>query len=64
MPVLRVFPRRTNATPQDDYVRIGEPDFFIPHDVSEVHISVAFSWDLPYAQRLADEYSRYAPVKI
>ena len=64
MPVLRVFPRKTNATPEDDYVRIGTPDLFIPEDISEVHISVAFSWDLKKAEYLAECYQRYAPVKI
>ena len=63
--ILRVFPRKTNATPQDDYVRIGEPDLFIQTlDFSEIHISVAFSWDLSDAQRLAEAYSRYGNVKI
>lgn len=62
--ILRVFPHKTNATPIDDYVRIGPPDFFIPEDIEEVHISVAFSWDLEAAEILAEQYKKYAPVKI
>ena len=64
MAILRVFPRKTKATPEDEYVRIGEPDLFIPEDVTEIHISVAFSYDLEYAEKLAELYQRYAPVKI
>lgn len=43
--IIRVFPRRTNATPIDDLAYIGRPDMFAEAD--EVHISVSFSWDLP-----------------
>lgn len=54
----------TNATPQDDYVAIGSPGLFIPEDISEIHISVAFSWDLQKAEILAEQWSRYGQVKI
>ena len=64
MPILRVFPRKTNATPQDEYVAIGSPSLFIPDDISEIHISVAFTWDLLEAARLAEAWSRYGNVKI
>ena len=64
MPVLRVFPRRTKATPQDEYAVIGDPGLFIPEDITEIHISVAFTWDMPEAERLADAWSRYGPVKL
>ena len=64
MPILRVFPRKTNATPQDDYVAIGYPGLFIPDDISEIHISVAFTWDLLEAERLAYAWSRYGNVRI
>ena len=64
MPVLRVFPRKTKATPEDDYVLIGDPPLFIPEDITEIHISVAFTWDLPEAERLADAWARYGQVKL
>ena len=64
MPVLRVFPRRTNATPQDEYAVIGDPGLFIPEDITEIHVSVAFTWDMPEAERLADAWSKYGPVKL
>ncbi|MBQ9527244.1 MAG: hypothetical protein IJR68_06505 [Fretibacterium sp.] len=64
MPVLRVFPRRTKATPLDEYAVIGDPGLFIPEDITEIHVSVTFTWDLPEAERLADAWSRFGPVKI
>ena len=64
MPILRVFPRKTKATPEDDYVVIGRPGLFIPDDITEIHISVTFTWDLSEAEILAKEWSRFGPVKI
>jgi len=60
--VIRVFPRRTKATPDDDLVYIGEPDLFAEAD--RVEVSVAFSWDLPKAERLAEAWRRVAPVTL
>ena len=63
MKVIRVFPRKTNATPDDDLVRIGtEPGLF--DEADEVHVSVTFSWDLPLAERLVKAWSCVAPVRI
>lgn len=62
--IARVFPRRTPATPIDDYAFIGPPGFFIPEDVTEVHVSVTFTWDKPVSERLAEMWSQIAPVKI
>ncbi len=61
--IIRVFPRRTKATPRDElvYVDCG-PDLFAQAD--EVHISVTFTWDAPRAERLADDWRHVAPVKI
>ena len=40
--IIRVFPARTHATPDDDLVRINAiPSLF--DEADEVHISVAFS---------------------
>jgi hypothetical protein len=65
MKILRVFPRRTNATPDDGLVHIGYPDLFsLNTEPDKVHISVAFTWDLPAAERLAKEWARIAPVEI
>jgi hypothetical protein len=63
--IARVFPRRTNATPDDTYAFVGEPDFSdLPEDITEIHISVSFTWDLPKAEELADLWGGVAPVKI
>lgn len=64
MTILRVFPRRTKATPRDEYAFIGDVPLFLPPDISEVHVSVTFTWDLKEAERLARAWSRVAPVKI
>jgi hypothetical protein len=61
--VIRVFPRRTKATPVDDLVRIGEPPGLFD-EADEVHVSAAFTWDLPAAERLARQWAHVAPVKI
>ena len=61
--IIRVFPRRTKATPDDEGVRIGVgPGLF--DEADEIHISVVFTWDLPLAERLAKEWKFLAPVKI
>ncbi|MBQ7220709.1 MAG: hypothetical protein IJS28_07005 [Synergistaceae bacterium] len=64
MPILRVFPRRTKATPLDSYVTFDPPGLFIPDDITEIHVSVAFTWDMPQAERLADAWSHYGTVKL
>lgn len=61
--IIRVFPRRTNATPTDELAAINRsPDMLDQAD--EVHISVAFSWDLPRAEQLAREWRHVAPTSI
>ena len=61
--IIRVFPRRTNATPIDEFVRINEPPGMLD-ECDEVNISVAFEWDLPVAEQLARKWKHVAPVKI
>jgi len=63
MKILRVFPRRTAATPDDDLVRIGYPDLF-PPECDEIHVSVTFTYDLPKAEKMAEAWGHIAPVKI
>jgi len=61
--IIRVFPRRTAATPTDDLVRVGTgPGLFDQAD--EVHVSVTFTWDLPLAEKLAKAWEPVAPVRI
>lgn len=61
--IIRVFPRRTKATPDDPDVRINVPPGFFD-EADEVHVSVAFTWDLPRAEWLAKQWSPVATVKI
>lgn len=61
--IIRVFPTRTHATPEDEFVRIREvPSLF--DEADEVHISVTFTWDKPWAEWAARQWERVAPVKI
>ena len=67
MRILRVFPKRTNYTPDDDLVFVGPPPFaeMIPeHD--EVHVSCTFTWDMDAAEDLAFQWegATRAPVKL
>ena len=61
--IARVFPRRTAATPTDELSFIGGPGLF-PPEVDAVHVSVAFSWDMPRAEELAREWAPVAPVSV
>lgn len=61
--VIRVFPRRTNATPDDEDVRIKmTPGLW--EEADEVHISVAFTWDLQWAEWAEKQWRQVAPTKI
>ncbi len=60
--ILRVFPRKTNATPNDKNVRFGDPGLF--DEADEIHISVCFTWDKERAEYLAEQWKMIAPVKI
>lgn len=60
--LIRVFPRITKATPQDDLAYFGPPDLFAEAD--EVHIDCTFTADKPKAEALAEDWRHVAPVKI
>lgn len=62
MRLIRVFPRKTRATPDDDLVRFGPPGMF--DEADEVHVSVTFTYDKPVAEDLAEQWRHVAPVKI
>lgn len=62
MRLIRVFPRRTKATPDDDLVRFGPPDLFDEADV--VDVSVTFTYDRAIAERLAEQWHAVAPTRI
>lgn len=60
--LIRVFPRKTNATPTDSLAYVGPPDMFAEAD--EVHVSVTFSADTAIAEGLAERWRAVAPVKV
>jgi hypothetical protein len=61
--IIRVFPRRTNATPDDDMVRVAcEPGLM--DEADEVHISVSWTWDIPLAERLEKLWHFVGETKI
>ena len=51
-------------TPVDEYAFIGDPPIFLPPDITEVHVSVTFSWDLDEGERLVEAWSRIAPARM
>jgi len=66
MRIARVFPRRTAATPTDElaFVDTPPPLLCLP-EIDEVHISVAFTWDMPRAEYLARQWEAVGvPVKM
>src|SRR6516165_9185654 len=62
MKLIRVFPRRTRATPNDALAYFGPPDLLAEAD--EVHVDCTFTWDKPAAERLAEQWRHVAPTKI
>lgn len=67
MRILRVFPRRTSYTPDDDLAFVGMPPLpsFIPeHD--EIHVSCTFTWDKKQCEELAFQWEGQTnkPVKL
>lgn len=57
MRIARVFPSRTSMTPTDDLAFVNcPPPLLILPEIDEVHVSVAFTWDLPRAEQLAEAW--------
>jgi len=65
MNLVRVFPRRTRATPDDMLAFYGPPDLLAyAAEPDKVHVSVTFSADKPKAEMMAQQWSRLAPTTI
>lgn len=60
--IIRVFPRKTKASPDDELAHFGVPDLFCEAD--EVHVSVTFTADKQRAEWLAEQWRDVAPVKV
>jgi hypothetical protein len=63
MKIIRVFPHKNSFTPMDDMAFIGDPPLFRPH-ADEVHISIAFTWDILEGYRLQSAWSQYYKVVL
>jgi hypothetical protein len=62
--IIRIFPRRTKATPDDALAFTTPPPKELP-EADEVHVSVAFTYDLPKAEKLAEAWAQTGlPVKL
>jgi hypothetical protein len=62
--IARVFPRKTKASPDDGLAFFHLPPKNLP-PIDAVHISVAFSYDLPKADSLAECWAKTGfPVKM
>lgn len=55
--MIRVFPRKTSATPTDNEVRVGWPMFWDRGEGEDVLISCTFSWDKKRCESLAKQWS-------
>lgn len=62
MKILRVFPRKTKATPDDPMAVVGYPTLF--DEADKVLIDCTFTWDKPEAEKMAEAWRIIAPVKI
>jgi len=64
MRIARVFPRRTKATPNDPLAFTTPPPKELP-EADEIHISVAFTYDMEKAEALAEQWMKTGlPVKL
>lgn len=59
--ILRVFPCKTNMIPNDAYAFVGDPPLWRP-EADEVHVSVAFTWDIEEGKRLQGAWAQYYPT--
>jgi hypothetical protein len=65
MKIARVFPRKTVASPDDELSFFKEPPLLGMPEVDEVHVSVAFTYDMQYAEYLAEQWKALGvPVKM
>jgi hypothetical protein len=65
MKIARVFPRKTAASPNDELTFFTEPPRIGLPEITEVHVSVAFTWDMRRADWLAHQWEAVGvPVKM
>lgn len=56
--IIRVFPRKTKWTPDDEFAFIGDPPLFRPPEMP-VKISVTFTWDIEEGKKLQRAWGQY-----
>ena len=59
--MIRVFPRRTKWTPDDDMVFIGEPPIIGKPPDLPVYVSCSFTWDLNECERIYRSWKAQYP---
>lgn len=66
MKIARVFPSKTAMSPDDELAFFTEqPPLLTMPEVDEIHISVAFTWDMAKAERMYEYWKAVGvPVKI
>ena len=65
MKIARVFPRRTSASPDDSLVFFTPPPRIGLPEIDEVHVSVAFTYDMQRAEDLVYQWETVGvPVKM
>lgn len=57
--MIRVFPRKTKWTPDDELALIGPPPLFMPGGEHQVKISCTFTWDIAECERLYRAWSAH-----
>ena len=63
--IARVFPRKTAATPDDELSFLDAPPLLALPEIDEVHISVAYTYDIKKAEWLENQWrSVGVPVKM
>ena len=62
--MIRVFPRRTKWTPDDELAFVGDPPLFRPPEMP-VKVSVTFTWDIEEGKRLYYSWRQfYSDVQL
>jgi hypothetical protein len=61
--IARIFPTRTTMSPDDFDAYFDVPDLFV-QKYDEIHISVAFTWDIEKANYLAKAWADYGIIKV
>lgn len=67
MVIARVFPRRTQATPDDplSFVGVENPPLLTLPEIDEIHVSVAFTYDRFRAEKMAYQWEAAGvPVRL